>query len=116
MDIARRLHLIIDDMLGQDPRRALIAHRELKDEHLPWLEQRIVALAKRDGWSYGRMARLLGVSRQHLHRRFSTLRPATPVDHRAEQQALERMIVRMRRHGGLRSGGGDDPDEDVVPW
>lgn len=34
---------MVDDILGEDPRAALIAYRELSGEQLPWLEQRIAA-------------------------------------------------------------------------
>jgi len=37
MDIRGTLHQLVDDMLDQDPRRALIAYRLMAHEHLPWL-------------------------------------------------------------------------------
>jgi hypothetical protein len=90
MDIGTRLHRLLDDVLGQDPRRALIAYRQLADEHLPWLELRVVALAKREGWSLARMGRLLGHSRQTMHRKFRTIRPALPNDPDVDQQRANR--------------------------
>ena len=48
MDLRRELHLIIDHLLGDDPRRALTAYGRLEAE-LPWLLQRAVAIARADG-------------------------------------------------------------------
>jgi hypothetical protein len=50
---------MIDDALGDDPKRALIAARRLKDD-VPWLTERSVALARREGYDWGRIGRLLG--------------------------------------------------------
>lgn len=52
MDLHGRLNRCIGDTLGQDPRAALIAYRQLADEYMPWLETRVVALAKRRKWTY----------------------------------------------------------------
>jgi hypothetical protein len=37
MTMQRELHALIDDALGDDARRALVAYRMLASEHLPWL-------------------------------------------------------------------------------
>lgn len=112
MDFGTRLHRLLDDVLGQDPRRALIAYRELANEHLPWLELRVVALGKREGWSLARMGRLLGLTRQTMHRRFRTIRPALPYDPDVDQQAFNRRF----RHLTDRSRRQPDSSEEVVPW
>jgi hypothetical protein len=75
MDIQRRLHAMIDDILGQDDRNALIAFHELHDHQMPWLEQRVIALARRENWGWARIGRLLDRSRQHLHQRFGKIVP-----------------------------------------
>ena len=54
-----QLHIIVEDWLGDDARRALIAYHRLVDDELPWIEQRVVGLARRDGWSWARIGRLL---------------------------------------------------------
>ena len=62
MDIRGTLHQLVDDMLDQDPRRALIAYRLMAHEHLPWLEKRVVALARRENWKWAPIGRLLGLA------------------------------------------------------
>ena len=64
---------------GDDPRRALIACRLLTDDHLPWVECKVIALARREGWSWRRIAQLLMRSRQSVftkHRAGSIALPA----------------------------------------
>lgn len=46
MAIRTELHHLLDEVLGDDPRRSLIAVRRLHDDHLPWLEARAVAKAR----------------------------------------------------------------------
>ena len=75
MNVADQLHIIIEDLLGDDPRRALIAYRRLVADELPWIEQRAVGLALRDEWSWARIGRLLGRSRQAVRKRFDGLPP-----------------------------------------
>ena len=124
MDINTRLHRLLDDALGQDPRRALLAYRQLSKEHLPWIEQRIVALARREGWSWGRMARLLGCTRQRLHQQFRHLPPSLPhdpdVDQQIERRAFNRTLDAIRSgrtaDNGYGNGYGYGSDDDVVPW
>ena len=50
---------------------AVVALRRLADE----LEQRSVALALQNGWSWSQIAEVLGVSKQAAHRRLSFLQP-----------------------------------------
>lgn len=117
MDIRRELHEQLDDTLGDDPRRALIAYRSLADDHLPWLEQRVVALARRDGWDWGRIGRLLGRTRQSTREKFKDLRPATPIDrnaaHHRWQAATGKAMAAVR---SLPSQQFREDDRDVVPW
>ena len=74
MDVARELHQLIDDLLGDDPRRALIAYRRLTVDEMPWIEQRVVALARRNGWNFARIggswvepAKVFRVDSSHCH-------------------------------------------------
>jgi hypothetical protein len=72
--IRNELTRILDDALGDDPKRALIAVRQLKDE-VEWLTERSVALARREGWDWGRISRLLGITRQWARERFKASGP-----------------------------------------
>ena len=58
MDLRRELHLIVDHLLGDDPRTALTAYGRLEAE-LPWLLRRAAAIARADGWSDERICRFL---------------------------------------------------------
>lgn len=58
------LDTLLDAILGDDPKQALAAYRDLADRQLPWLEQRVVALARRDGLNWAVIGRLLGRTRQ----------------------------------------------------
>ncbi len=109
MDIGTRLHRLLDDMLGQDPRRALIAYRQLADEHLPWLEQRVVALARREAWTFARIGRLLGRSRQAVQQRFQRIQPATPYDPSIPFQRERRMVQQFTSPDRRRARQDDDP-------
>jgi DNA-directed RNA polymerase specialized sigma24 family protein len=72
---------IIDDMTAPktlpDPAdtanalTAVVALRRMADD----LEQRSVALALKNGWSWSQIAEVLGVSKQAAHRRLSFLQP-----------------------------------------
>lgn len=112
---------MIDDILGQDPRDALIALRELNTHQMHWLEERVVALARRDEWSWARIARLLGQSRQHVHQRFKTLVPSLPHDPMAEHRRWEletaRLIAEVRRgRSGKAHADANSDDDEAVPW
>ena len=48
--VRNQLIAMIDRALGDDPKSALIASRELKDE-IEWLTERSVALARREGYA-----------------------------------------------------------------
>ena len=119
MDIRMRLHAMIDDILGQEPRDALIAFRELNTHQMPWLEKRVVALARRDDWSWARIARLLGRSRQQVHLRFRSLAPSLPHDPMAEYRRWElettRLIAAAQR-GRTATAYDEGTDDEAVPW
>ena len=108
MNTREQLHILIEDLLGDDPRRALIAYHRLVDAELPWIEQRVVGLARRDGWSWARIGRLLGRSRQAVQKRFEGLAPIQRTDPRAEARHREAEFVRLLR------GVGSEPDP--VAW
>jgi hypothetical protein len=62
MDLRRELHLMIDHLLGDDPRNALTALHRLERE-LPWLHRRAVSVARLEGWSDERIQRHLPAER-----------------------------------------------------
>jgi hypothetical protein len=68
-----RAHLIrlIDQALGDNPRLALSNVTRLQRD-VDWMTRRAVALARRDGYDWGRIARLTGVSRQAARQRWTT--------------------------------------------
>jgi hypothetical protein len=108
VNVGDQLHLIIEDLLGDDPRRALIAYHRLVDDELPWIEQRAVGIARRDDWSWARIGRLLGRSRQAVQKRFEGLAPIHRTDPRAESRRREAEFARLLR--GVRS------EPEPVPW
>jgi hypothetical protein len=108
MNVGDQLHIIVEDLLGDDARRALIAYHRLVGDELPWIEQRVVGLARRDGWSWARIGRLLGRSRQAVQKRFEGLAPIRRANPRAEQRRQEAAFARLLR--GVMS------EPDPVPW
>lgn len=115
--VRNELVAMIDRALGDEPKPALIAARQLKDE-IDWLTERAVALARREGFDWGRISRLLGITRQWARERFKASPPRLPPHlvarnrYLAEQREGERLLNR------LNSGAGHPPDEDedVVAW
>jgi hypothetical protein len=98
---------LLRDAGGNDPRLALAAVKALEDEH-EWLLVRAVRLARAAGYDWGRIGRLLGVSRQAARRRFDHLAPKvgptpphtrgrTPWEAHAADLAATREDVRRRR-------------------
>ena len=63
------LALMLDNALGPTPRLALAAVARLKLD-VAFLEGRAVALARREGYDWGRIGRLLGSSRQAVRQRW----------------------------------------------
>jgi hypothetical protein len=63
-----RQHL--EQALGGDPRRSVVAVRQLGSDDLRWLEERAVRFARAEGYSWAHIGRLLGKSRQAVRQRF----------------------------------------------
>ena len=114
----RELVGMIDRALGDDPKSALIAARELKQE-VEWLTERSVALARREGYNWGRISRLLGITRQWARERFKAAPPRLPPHvvarnhYLEEQRQTERLLSRL---GQSKPRHDDDDDDDAVPW
>jgi hypothetical protein len=108
---------MVDRALGNDPKAALIAARQLKNE-VEWMTERSVALARREGYDWGRISRLLGITRQWARERFKAAPPRLPphvVAHNqylAEQRQTERLLSQLDQP---KPRQGDDGD-DAVPW
>ncbi|RLE25744.1 MAG: hypothetical protein DRJ50_02325 [Actinobacteria bacterium] len=121
MSVAKELHGLIDDILSDEPQRALAAYRRLADDQLPWLERRAVLLARGDDISWAAIARLLRKSRQAVHQRFSrpfSAKELTPVPRRQflqEQDALHysRLGADIARDRFVDEAGDDG---SLVPW
>ena len=65
---------LVRDAGGNDPRLALASVKVLQDEQ-EWLLVRAVRLARAEGYDWGRVGRLLGVSRQAARQRYERLAP-----------------------------------------
>lgn len=78
MTVRRELQRLIDEALGDDPKRALIAARRLGDDHVPWIEARAVARARHEGWNWAQIGRLLGRTRQSVRARHQHTVPGGP--------------------------------------
>lgn len=125
MGIRSDLHRHLDDALAGDVQTALIAVRRLLDTELPWLERHVVGRARRSGYSWARIARLLGRSRQAVQHRFRDHDdawcppPAEPGDlaRRTNREARRELdAVRLRSRYREELARWDADGGDVVPW
>lgn len=108
---------MIDRALGDDPRQALMAARDLVAE-VAWLQQRAVALARREGFDWGRIGRNLGLTRQGARKKFPAAPPRQP-PHIIRQTAADRDRLRTERLiSSLKNGtvGRRDDLDDPVAW
>ncbi|MEO7370609.1 MAG: hypothetical protein ABI949_17525 [Ilumatobacteraceae bacterium] len=112
---------MIDRALGDDPKGALIASLQLKRE-IAWLTERSVALARREGYDWGKIGRLLGVTRQSARLRFKSAPPRMPPHvvarnrYLAEERKGERMLREFRQPKRPSGYDEDGDDGDVVAW
>lgn len=125
MGIRTDLHRHLDEALVGDARTALIAVRRLLEVELPWLERHVVGRARRDGYSWARIARLLGRSRQAVQQRFrdhdESWRPPAPEagdlarrTNRAARREIDAALLRSRYREDLDRW--DASGDDVIPW
>ena len=98
----------------------IIAVRELQDRQVPWLEERAVALARRERWTWARIARLLDRSRQHAHQRFRTMVPTLPNDPLSEHRQWELTVARLQADisgtGNAATRRDRFGSDEAVPW
>ncbi|MDO8362577.1 MAG: hypothetical protein Q7V88_06755 [Actinomycetota bacterium] len=111
---------MIDRALGDDPNAALVAAHQLGLE-VEWLTKKAVALARVNGYGWGRIGRLLQMTRQGARKRFP-LAPPIPPPHvvrenrtRRETRAGEVLLERWRQGLPLRGYSAED-DDDPVAW
>jgi hypothetical protein len=78
MPTIREIHLHVDNAVGDDPRLALIAVRQLLEDDIPWLERRAVQLARAERWHWSTIARLLLRSRQAVRQRHADVEKRPP--------------------------------------
>jgi hypothetical protein len=113
--VRRELIGMIDDALGTDAKAALVASRRLKAE-VEWLTERAVAVARGQGYNWGQISRLLGITRQWARERFKNAPPRLPphvVAHNC-YMADERKTERLLRQLGQPKRR--DQDDDPVAW
>lgn len=110
MNARADLHRLVDDLLSDDPRTALVAYRRLTVDELPWLEQRVVALARINGWKWATIGRLLGRTRQGLQQRFRNIKLALRPDPLADRHQYEATFDRLREDARRLS------DDDPIAW
>lgn len=123
MEVRAELEELVRSALDDDARSALGAVRRLAGDELPWLERRAVRLARQDGMSWARIARLLGLPRQTAYRRFRHLdgsapRRPKPIGWYEPGADAERDFLRERRDQRLAAELADweVTGSDVVPW
>jgi hypothetical protein len=98
--VRNELIAMIDNALGDEPKAALVASHQLKAE-VAWLTERSVALARREGYDWGRIGRLLGMTRQSARERFKSAPPRLPPHvvsrnrYLAEQREGERLLSQL---------------------
>ena len=119
--VHRELVGMIDRALGDDPKAALIACRQLKEE-VEWLTERSVALARREGFDWATISRLLAISRQWARERFKRAPPRLPPHvvatnrYLREKRESDRLVREFRDHQLNPTRRNDDEDDDVVAW
>jgi hypothetical protein len=115
-DVRSALVAMIDRALGDDAREALAAVREL-DAEVDWLKKKAVAQARRDGFDWGRIGRLLGVTRQSARERYRVIVPAPPPHIVAKDRYLRHNRETERLINRMQAGRPEPGDQgDVVPW
>jgi len=103
----REMRQMIADAQGTDPRLALASVKALATE-TDWLLVRAVRLARAQGYDWGKIGRLLGVSRQAARQRFERLSPLvgptmphtrgrTPWERHAIELVESKVDLRRRR-------------------
>jgi hypothetical protein len=107
---------MIDRALGDDPREALIAARQLETE-CDWVTKRAVAFARREGWNWALIGRLLGMTRQGVRKRFPMSAPFAPPSVIASDRTMRhgRDTLRLMR-AMERSRRGTADADDPIAW
>ena len=105
---------MVDDVFSEDPRTALIALRRLTDDELPWIEQRVVARARAEGWNWATIGRLLQRSRASVRQRFAgarlILRPEQKTFTTDHERSVRRALSDIEHRHRF------EQDDDPVAW
>lgn len=112
------LRTLIRDAGGSDPRLALASTRALQEE-VEWLLVRAVRLARQDGFDWGRIGRLLGVSRQAARQRFQSLAPKVggPLPpHLAGRTPWEAHVIRINESSADVRRRAEFEGDDPIFW
>jgi hypothetical protein len=113
----QKIDRMLDQALGANPRLAMAAARKLRAE-CEWIEARAVALARREGYDWGRIGRLLGMSRQAARQRFARqvprIAPSASIvdDFQRQRDEITRFGNRMAEERCQAQLG----DRDVIAW
>lgn len=97
--MSRKLVHLAGAACGQDLEPGLDAIRQMRDE-LAKCEAEHVATALDQGWSWARIGRALGISRQAVHRRYAQRPPLRPERRRRRRAALSqraRFVLALAR-------------------
>lgn len=117
------LHRLVNDAVADDPRVALIACRRLADREIPLIERKAVRRARQNGWTWARIGRLLGRTRQSVRARFASVDEPPPMrlpDPTPEWDpgASDRAVARYERALRLAREFDEYAEDgsDVTPW
>lgn len=108
MDVRNELHRLIEQALDDNAHDALIGVVSLQRE-LDWIERRAVGRARAAGWSWARIARVLGRTGQAVWGRHAAATPPRRATVRPDPGAV---AFHLRADTRRRQELEDDP----VPW
>lgn len=118
--VEREVEWLVRQVLGDDPREALICHRILVEIYLPWLLRRAVGRARAEQRTWSGIARLLGRSRQAVQQRFDRafgvadlLPPVLPGSGHGVTKEYLRFLADSRR---MRDVADAERRGELVPW
>lgn len=117
MTVRTDLYRLVDELLSDNPADALRAYRQMDEYEMGWLEQRVVSVARRNGWTWGEIARYLHRSRQSVHTKFRTMMPT--IHEGADEPARRTELEFLRLYDPVAGRVKVDPyanDDSPVAW
>jgi hypothetical protein len=110
----------VEQALGDDPRMAVVAVKLLTNHDLPWLEERAIRFARASGYSWAKLGRLLGRSRQAVHRRHLAIDGTPQPLPRRPMRDGDRIILALwyqtLADGRRRREYAELDADEAVPW